>query len=168
MTRRVLPRLREEVVLVKVDFDQAMEQGGGELLKMYEVTGLPRVAFAAPSGALIRGPSFEGKVSVAGFLERLDRVGQGGEAQESEFWTTWKTKGLWATLALVFVAGFLSSLTPCVYPLIPITISLFGARGARTRWEGFGLSVVYVLGIALTYSALGVERGVGLGACLAG
>jgi thiol:disulfide interchange protein DsbD len=58
--------------------------------------------------------------------------------------------------ALVFLAGVVGSLSPCVYPLIPITISLFGARSANSRMQGFLLSLVYVLGIAVTYSALGV------------
>ena len=153
----VSPRLRREVVALKVDFDRAMEGEGEELLRRYEVTGLPRVAFATATGELLKGPSFEGKVSVETFLGKLDALGREPVGGESEFSRTWRTKGLWATLGLVFVAGFLSSLTPCVYPLIPITIGVFGARGARTRWEGFGLSAVYVLGIALTYSGLGVS-----------
>jgi len=57
---------------------------------------------------------------------------------------------------LAFAGGVLTSLTPCVYPLIPITVSVFGARQARTRGQAAGLSGLYVLGIAVTYSALGV------------
>lgn len=60
------------------------------------------------------------------------------------------------TLLGVFVAGFLSSLTPCVYPLIPITLALFGARTEPSRLRAFFLSICYVLGIALTYTALGM------------
>jgi thiol:disulfide interchange protein DsbD len=43
-----------------------------------------------------------------------------------------------------------------VYPLIPITISVFGARGASSRRRSFALSLTYVLGIAVTYTALGL------------
>jgi len=61
----------------------------------------------------------------------------------------------WAFL-FVFVGGILTSFTPCVYPLIPITISLFGAREATSRLKAFFLSSFYVLGIATMYSILGV------------
>ncbi|HEY7723824.1 MAG TPA: cytochrome c biogenesis protein CcdA [Anaeromyxobacteraceae bacterium] len=62
--------------------------------------------------------------------------------------------------ALAFAAalggGVLTSLTPCVYPLIPITVSIFGARSAASRGQAVVLSGLYVLGIAATYTALGV------------
>jgi thiol:disulfide interchange protein DsbD len=47
------------------------------------------------------------------------------------------------------------SFTPCVYPVIPITIGFIGARSGGARGRGFLLSVVYVLGMAVTYTALG-------------
>ena len=58
---------------------------------------------------------------------------------------------LWA-----FLAGVLSSLTPCVYPLIPITLAIFGASAEKSRRAAFFLSCCYVLGIAVTYTALGI------------
>src|SRR6266851_6129233 len=60
------------------------------------------------------------------------------------------------TFAVLFLAGVLTSLTPCVYPLIPITVSVFGARQAEHRARSVALSATYVGGIAVTYSALGV------------
>jgi thiol:disulfide interchange protein DsbD len=57
---------------------------------------------------------------------------------------------------VAFAGGVLTSLTPCVYPLIPITVSIFGARKASRRGEAMALSGLYVLGIAAMYSALGV------------
>ena len=60
---------------------------------------------------------------------------------------------LWA-YASVFVGGFLTSLTPCVYPLIPITVSLFGARGDDVpRRRAIGLASLYVAGIGGMYAA---------------
>jgi thioredoxin:protein disulfide reductase len=56
----------------------------------------------------------------------------------------------------VFLFGIGTSFTPCVYPIIPITISVFGARGAESRLKGFLLSLTYVQGICLVYSTLGV------------
>ncbi|HZZ85808.1 MAG TPA: cytochrome c biogenesis protein CcdA [Anaeromyxobacteraceae bacterium] len=58
--------------------------------------------------------------------------------------------------AIAFGGGVLTSLTPCVYPLIPITVSVFGARQAGSRRHAVALSGLYVLGIATMYSALGV------------
>ena len=61
---------------------------------------------------------------------------------------------------LVFIALFLGglalNLTPCVYPLIPITLGFFGGQTGRSTLGTFGLSAVYVLGMATTYSTLGV------------
>jgi thiol:disulfide interchange protein DsbD len=65
-------------------------------------------------------------------------------------------RGSWLAFAVAFAGGVLTSLTPCVYPLIPITVSIFGARQAGTRGQAALLSGLYVLGIAVTYSALGV------------
>jgi len=61
-----------------------------------------------------------------------------------------------AQLLSVFGAGIGTSLTPCVYPLIPITLALFGATAETGRLRSFLLSLTYVLGIAATYTALGI------------
>ena len=60
------------------------------------------------------------------------------------------------TFAVLYLAGLLTSLTPCVYPLIPITVGIFGARKAESRAKAVALSGAYVAGIAVTYSALGL------------
>jgi thiol:disulfide interchange protein DsbD len=64
-------------------------------------------------------------------------------------------EGSLLAFAAAFAGGIATSLTPCVYPLIPITVSIFGARRAGRR-EAVLLSGLYVLGIAAMYSALGV------------
>ncbi len=64
---------------------------------------------------------------------------------------------LWA-FASVFVGGILTSLTPCVYPMISITVSLFGARDEKvTRSRAMTLAAFYVGGIAVMYTILGVS-----------
>jgi len=55
-----------------------------------------------------------------------------------------------------FMGGVLVSLSPCIYPLIPITLSIIGASAISSRRRGFILSFVFVLGIATTYTILGV------------
>lgn len=65
-----------------------------------------------------------------------------------------------AALPLLFAAGLLTSLTPCIYPMIPITAAIVGgqsASGGRTR--PILLAVVYALGLALVYAALGLFAG---------
>lgn len=57
---------------------------------------------------------------------------------------------------LVFAAGFLASLTPCVYPVIPIVMGFVGGRSQGRRLKGFVLSLFFVLGLSLVYSLLGL------------
>lgn len=56
--------------------------------------------------------------------------------------------------AAVYIGGLMVTFTPCVYPVIPITVAYIGGKG-RSRGHSFVLSLVYVLGTALTYTALG-------------
>ncbi|NJM35372.1 MAG: hypothetical protein HC850_12435, partial [Rhodomicrobium sp.] len=55
-----------------------------------------------------------------------------------------------------FGFGFLTSLTPCVYPMIPIVLGIFGARGADvSRGRAMTLATLYVAGMGVTYALLG-------------
>jgi len=58
-------------------------------------------------------------------------------------------------VALIFATGLLTSLTPCVYPMLPITVSVI-AKQASNRKHAMLLSLVYVLGLALVYAGLGM------------
>jgi thiol:disulfide interchange protein DsbD len=59
-------------------------------------------------------------------------------------------------LITVFLAGLALNLTPCIYPLIPITIGFFDQQAKERSGGTFGLAVAYVLGMAVTYSLLGM------------
>ncbi len=66
------------------------------------------------------------------------------------------SRGFFLTWIVVFLAGVLVSFTPCVYPMIPITLSIIGARSAEQKpLQGFARSLVFVLGLAVVYTALG-------------
>lgn len=65
-------------------------------------------------------------------------------------------KNLLLSLFLIFLAGLGLNLTPCVYPLIMITIGFFGGQSESKTSKLFVLSLIYVLGISLMYSVLGV------------
>lgn len=54
-----------------------------------------------------------------------------------------------------FAGGVLASLTPCVYPLIPVTVAFIGSRSETAMGRRFALSLAYVIGIAVTYALLG-------------
>lgn len=76
-------------------------------------------------------------------------------AAPSEF-DALREKGMLFAYLGVFAAGFLTSLTPCVYPMITITVGIFGARESTSRLRAFGLATMYVLGMVVMFSALGV------------
>jgi cytochrome c-type biogenesis protein len=64
-------------------------------------------------------------------------------------------------LVVLFGAGLATSLTPCVYPMIPITAGILGGVGStrRSRGRTLLLTAVYVLGLALVYASLGLLAG---------
>src|SRR5687767_4786062 len=78
-------------------------------------------------------------------------------AAEGDEFEKYKSRGwAWAYLG-AFGFGILTSLTPCVYPMIPIVIGIFGGRGkAVSRGRAVLLATVYVLGMGLMFSVLGV------------
>ena len=74
-----------------------------------------------------------------------------------------KTGNLWLVIAGFFVAGLLLSFTPCVLPMIPILSSIIVGSQAKqaqpSKLHAFGLSVAYVLGMALSYTLAGIAAG---------
>ena len=71
-----------------------------------------------------------------------------------------KHSGLLANLFFFFLAGLGLSLTPCVFPMIPILSGIIAGQGKEvSRRRGLALSFAYVLGMALTYSGAGVAAG---------
>lgn len=57
---------------------------------------------------------------------------------------------------IAFLGGILDSMTPCVYPVIPVVISYMGSRSEKKKSAGFFLSLFFVLGLATTYSIVGL------------
>jgi thiol:disulfide interchange protein DsbD len=70
------------------------------------------------------------------------------------------TSSLWINAASFFVLGLLLSFTPCVFPMIPILSSLILGQGKSiSTGKAFGLSLTYVLAMAITYTLVGVFIG---------
>jgi len=65
-----------------------------------------------------------------------------------------------AALLTVYAGGVVTSLTPCLYPMVPVTVSIVaGSRGAARRRTRMGLAATYVVGLASTYAGLGLVAG---------
>ena len=67
-------------------------------------------------------------------------------------------------IPLVFLGGVFTSFAPCIYPMIPITAAIVGGTEASTarstaRWRPVWLTLTYVVGLAVVYSALGLFAG---------
>jgi thiol:disulfide interchange protein DsbD len=100
---------------------------------------IPLLAAAAASLAL---PA----TAEAGIFDGLD-----------ESFTAALESGNWAVaLPLIYLVGLATALTPCVYPMIVITVSVFGARQAKTKTEGALLSTSFVAGMVSLFTPLGV------------
>ncbi len=84
-------------------------------------------------------------------------VGDEGTAPKSELERLINEYGTWGYLLamlLAFGTGFLLSFSPCTYPMIPITVSIFAGQ-ARGMGRGFFLSLIYVLTMAIIYGIMG-------------
>lgn len=67
------------------------------------------------------------------------------------------SESIWLAFLFAFLAGLLTSFTPCIFPMIPITLAILGHDSEkRSRAQNFLTALVYVHGIALTYSFLGL------------
>jgi thiol:disulfide interchange protein DsbD len=67
-----------------------------------------------------------------------------------------RESGILYILLFIFIGGLALNLTPCVYPLIPITISYFSGKSDGSKGGLFIHAILYVFGMAVTYSILGV------------
>jgi len=84
--------------------------------------------------------------------ESASAVQTDNKAEASDF----ESRGLLLNLIVIFLGGLALNLTPCVYPLIPITIGYFGGQTEGRTSKLFVLGLLYVLGLSITYSVVGV------------
>jgi thiol:disulfide interchange protein DsbD len=98
----------------------------------------------------------------------LTAAADGGGSDTSAFARA-LAQGAIVALGASYVFGLATSLTPCVYPMIAITVSVFGAKEAKTRVQGVLLSLTFVLGIVCLFTPMGVVSamtGKGFGSAL--
>ncbi len=66
------------------------------------------------------------------------------------------TQSVWLQCLLILLLGALLSLTPCIYPMIPITVGILQGQGSKSIWRNLLLSGCYTMGIAMTFATLGL------------
>ncbi|MDH4216661.1 MAG: protein-disulfide reductase DsbD, partial [Gallionella sp.] len=85
---------------------------------------------------------------------------QAPQSEGSQIAKLFKSGNFWLIVSFFFGAGLLLALTPCVFPMIPILSGIIVGRGHKiTHMHAFLLSLAYVLGMAITYAAVGVAAG---------
>ena len=65
-------------------------------------------------------------------------------------------KSLWTIFGLGFLGGLLALITPCVFPMIPLTVSFFTKKGNQTKSSGIGKALLYGFFILLVYLILSI------------
>lgn len=143
---------------------EAIRTFSAALRDRYAVKGLPQIVFLDGQGRErtdLRAGEELAKQGKTVFLAKLDSLRNdtpwmSNNAGADGWLERLQNAPLWSQLVLVFFGGLLLNLTPCVYPMIPITIGFFGAQTENRVRSRFQLAALYVLGLALVYSTLGV------------
>ena len=123
-----------------------VELGSGPAVPVAEVAP---VAAVSPNAVALAAPVAPGAAAPASAL--------GGSPSA---FAVARDQGFLALVVLCFLAGIGVSFTPCVLPMVPITMGMIGARGASSRVESALFTSAYVLGLASVYTLLGVFAGV--------
>lgn len=131
------------------------------LQKKYQVVGLPTIIFLDKNGNERKDLRADESLTEPLMLQKMTALAQNTSLQQNNDSTgSWLEKIQNAPLALqlllIFVGGLLLNLTPCVFPMIPVTVGYFGGQSEGRAGKTFILACFYVLGLAIVYSALGV------------
>lgn len=90
------------------------------------------------------------------FAQYSEASSPAGAGDDNILAATFEKEGSFVAFFAIFLVGLALNLTPCVYPMVSVTVSLFGTQSETKTVHVFGKAVVYVLGIATMYSTLGV------------
>lgn len=124
----------------------------------------------APSTVAVSIPLVRAEVGaqVQSINEEIFSAYTSGEFQtdiqpQNELAALFESRGTFVAFLAIFVIGLALNLTPCVYPMLSVTVSLFGTQTETNHFRIFVRAVVYVIGIATMYSILGVSAALGGG-----
>ncbi len=173
--------LRDGLSVLGVDYPEPvvkrLKLGGSKLLKLYEgdvrieaqILYDRRIRDDRICVALLRYQACNDTLCLRPTLLRIpldlrvsvletktvERAGFNEEAAESIARIV--AGGMWVVIPGMLLLGLALNLTPCVYPLVSVTIAYFGRQAGDRRGRKLWLAICYTLGIALTFSALGVS-----------
>lgn len=85
--------------------------------------------------------------------------GRNGAGNANRIGEAFREYGLILGLGFIFFLGLMLNLTPCVYPMIPITVGFFGSRGGGRYTKRILDALMFILGMALIYSIFGTLAG---------
>jgi thiol:disulfide interchange protein DsbD len=142
-----------------VKLSDSLKSGTWELPFKLQVQACNDQSCLAPATATVALPLEVGLASQASVPFRPELFPPGGESgvpQDNIIERYLQNNGILLTFLLIFLGGLALNLTPCVYPMIPLTISYFGNQKSEKPMVILGRAVAYVCGISVTYSALGV------------
>ncbi|MBI4563235.1 MAG: hypothetical protein HY716_00890 [Planctomycetes bacterium] len=127
------------------------------------LTGVTRGQVCDPASCMPFEIPFKVDVNVLEGEVVLGSQGPGPSRAAQAAELEYARKGFWAFLLLAIGGGLFSLVQPCVYPLIPITLTFFVKQAGKSRSHGIFLSSLYALGIIVTFTGLGFLLTVALG-----
>lgn len=140
---------------IKIPFTAKLQAGAKEIHATLHYQACNDKLCLPPRQASAVIPSAsEGSPATTGFTP-LSQAPKNA-APPSALAEAYKKHGLLLTLGVIFLGGLALNLTPCVFPLIPITVGFFAMQSDGRRSRRLALSASYVVGIVITYSVLGV------------
>ena len=144
-----LPPQKEDVAV-----SYKIAPGVARAKKRKPVATVPVAAILSDTDALAENP-LEGAVVLIGGPDDSASYGAAANSSTRQIDDA-KKRGLFSFVLLSFGFGLAALLTPCVFPIIPLTVSYFTKRKAGERGGGVGGAVAYCLGIISTFTVIGV------------
>jgi thioredoxin:protein disulfide reductase len=135
-----------DAITVTIDYQGC---NNNECLRPASVSATVALAAAGSAAGALEGVAAGGASGLGGST-RGD-----GDDSSGALARIFANHGLFLGFLAVFLGGLALNLTPCVYPLIGVTIAYFGNQGGGPRRVMY-LAIVFVLGIALMFSSVGV------------
>jgi thiol:disulfide interchange protein DsbD len=130
-------------------------QGCNNLTCIEPATTVAVIDLVVGTREQMAGIQHEEIFGAAPFIDDDGRPARAGAGEQAGLGDMIQKQGFFLALVFIFIGGLALNLTPCIYPLIPITISYFGGQAGGRTSRTVILALLYVLGMSITYSALG-------------
>ncbi|MBI5752897.1 MAG: protein-disulfide reductase DsbD [Hydrogenophilales bacterium] len=147
-----------EKIALRVDYQGCNEKVGvcyPPLNQRFDVSLLGGTVVKADSAPAATAP-----ISDQAAPAPLAAAPAAAQDEQSQIASILKGGDFWLIIASFFGFGLLLTFTPCVFPMIPILSGIIAGQGHQlTKTKSFTLSLTYVLGMAITYTAAGVAAG---------